>query len=155
MASNLKRSLSRDGLLESYTESFIDMEKRGAIRELTQSEMDQWEARGGPVNFCSHHGILKDNKNTKFRSVCNSSLSHNGTSLNQILPKGPTAISNLLHVFLRWQTKSYTLIQDIKKAYQNLTVTNLNRTIAMPILTKMKQRPVDLLSAKLDSLHTC
>ena len=121
MAKNLKNSLKRDGLLETYTENFLDMEARGAIRELSPEEMEKWEADGNPINYCSHHAVLKDSKSTACRSVCNSSLSHNNTSLNALLPKGPTALSNLLHVIMRFRAKPFTVIADLKKAYNSVS----------------------------------
>ena len=121
MAKNLKRSLKKDGLLETYTENFLDMEARGAIKELSPEEMNDWESEGNPINYCSHHAVLKDSKSTACRSVCNSSLRHNGSSLNAMLPKGPTAISNLLHVLIRFRAKPYTVIADLKKAYNSIT----------------------------------
>ena len=41
MAKNLKKSLKGDGLLSTYTDNFIDMETRGAIKELTPQEMEK------------------------------------------------------------------------------------------------------------------
>ena len=121
MAKNLKKSLKGDGLLYTYTDNFLDMEARGAIKELTTHEMEEWEAKGNPINYCSHHAVLKDSKSTACRSVCNSSLSHNNTSLNAMLPKGPTAISNLLHVLMRFRARPYTVIADLKKAYNSIS----------------------------------
>ena len=121
MANNLRKSLKGDGLLTTYTESFLDMEARGAIRELTPQEMEKWEAEGNPINYCSHHAVLKDSKSTACRSVCNSSLSHNSTSLNAMLPKGPKALSNLLHVLMRFRARPFTVIADLKKAYNSIS----------------------------------
>ena len=121
MARNLKSSLKRDGLLETYTDNFLDMESRGAIKELSDEEMQKWESEGNPINYCSHHAVLKDSKSTACRSVCNSSLQHNNTSLNAMLPKGPTAISNLLHVLIRFRARPYTVIADLKKAYNSIS----------------------------------
>ena len=120
MAQNLFKSLIKDNLLETYTENFIDMEKRGAIRELTEEEMAEWETNGNPINYCSHHAVLKDSKSTACRSVCNSSLKHNGTTLNLLLPKGPKALSNLLHVLMRFRMRPYVVICDLKKAYNSI-----------------------------------
>merc|ERR1711994_332845 len=120
MAQNLFKSLTKDNLLLTYTENFIDMEKRGAIRELTDEEMAKWESDGNPINYCSHHAVLKDSKSTACRSVCNSSLKHNGTTLNLLLPKGPKALSNLLHVLMRFRMRPYVVICDLKKAYNSI-----------------------------------
>ena len=121
MATNLRTSLLKDGLLESYTANFLDQETRNVIRELTDDECEQWEKGSNPINYCSHHAVLKDTSvSTKIRSVCNSSLSHNGTSLNALMAKGPSALSNLLHVIMRFRSKPYVLIADLKKAYNSI-----------------------------------
>ena len=120
MAHNLVKSLNRDNLLKPYTKDFMDMERRGAIRELSEQEMKEWESQGNPINYCSHHPVMKDSKSTPCRSVCNSSLSHNNTTLNALLPKGPTALSNLLHVLLRFREKPYVVICDLSKAYNTI-----------------------------------
>ena len=120
LAVNLRKSLTKDKLLEVYTESFLDMEKRQAIRELTEGEMKEWEAAGNPINYCSHHLVQNDSKTTPYRSVCNSSLTHNNTTLNAMLPKGPTAISNLLHVLMRFRAKPFVVICDLSKAYNTI-----------------------------------
>ena len=126
MAITLKKSLEKDNLLHEYTEnSFLEMEGRGAIRELSQEEMDEWESAGNPINYCSHHAVLKDSKTTKCRSVCNSSLSHNGTTLNASLPKGPSALTNLLHVLMRFRSKPYLVISDLTKAYNSIKTSPL------------------------------
>ena len=153
MANNLLRSLKKDGLLETYTENFIDMEARGAIKELTEEEMEQWESQGNPVNYCSHHAVLKDSKSTACRSVCNSSLSHNGTSLNDMLPKGPKAISNLLHVLFRFRAKPYTVIADLKKAYNSIATSEKD----CHLRRLMWMRPEDLENpnAKLRTFGMC
>ena len=82
LAINLRKSLHRDGLYSEYSENWNDMIHRNVIRELSDEEMSSWEQGGNPVNYCSHHAVLKDTKSTKCRIVTNSSLNHNGTSLN-------------------------------------------------------------------------
>ena len=117
MANNLRKSLVKDKILTEYTDNFLDMESRGVVRELSLQEMKDWEGSEKPVNYCSHHAVIKDFKSTKVRVVCNSSLSHNGTSLNCLLPKGPKALSNLLHVIMRFRSKPFALVADLTKAY--------------------------------------
>ena len=126
LATNLKRSLTRDHLLLEYQSNWDDMIKRGVIRELSKEEMESWESAGNPTNYCSHHAVLKDSKSTKVRIVTNSSLAHNGTSLNAILPKGPNSISNLLHVMLRFRSKPYVVIADLSKAYNSIKTSELD-----------------------------
>ena len=120
MATNLKKGLERDQILGEYCDGWREMISKGVIRELSDDEMKEWEAGENPINYCSHHAVIKEHKSTKIRVVCNSSLSHNGTSLNAELPKGPMALSNLLHVMLRFRSKPYAVIGDIAKAYWTL-----------------------------------
>ena len=126
MAYNLKRGLIRDKLMDQYTDSFLQMLDRGAIRELSKEEISKWESNGGPVNYCSHHAVLKDSKSTACRSVCNSSLAHAGTSLNNLLPKGPKAISNLLHVLMRFRSTPFTIVADLSKAYNTIKTSEMD-----------------------------
>ena len=126
LATNLRKSLHRDGLYSEYSENWNDMIHRNVIRELSDEEMSSWEQGGNPVNYCSHHAVLKDTKSTKCRIVTNSSLNHNGTSLNAILPKGPNSISNLLHVLLRFRARPYLVIADLSKAYNSIKTSELD-----------------------------
>ena len=126
LCNNLKNSLTRDGLISEYQSNWDEMTARGVIRELSDEEIVTWEQSGNPVNYCSHHAVLKDSKSTKCRIVTNSSLAHNGTSLNSILPKGPNAISNLLHVLLRFRSKPFLLIADLSKAYNTVKTSELD-----------------------------
>ena len=117
MAKRLKASLNKEEL-DAYTEAFLDMEARGVIREISPQEDKDWT---GPINYCSHHPVMKDtSSSTKIRPVCNSSLPHNGTTLNNLLPKPPKSITNLLNVLHRFRSKPFTLITDIKKAYNSI-----------------------------------
>ena len=117
LAKRLKTSLTKDEL-DAYTDAFLDMEQRGVIREITPEEDKDWT---GPINYCSHHPVHKiTSATTKIRPVCNSSLPHNGTTLNNLLPKPPKSITNLLNVLHRFRSKPFTLITDIKKAYNSI-----------------------------------
>ena len=55
--------------------------------ELEKEEMENWQ---GPVNYVSHHSVVKEtNTSNKLRIISNSSLNNNNTglSLNDCLPK--------------------------------------------------------------------
>ena len=121
MALSVMRSLKRDDELTSYNEVFKEQIERGVLREVTREEMDNYERLGNPVNYCSHHPVKKySSLSTRIRSVVNSSLNHNGTNLNNLLCKGPKALSNLLHVLLLFSYKPFISIMDLKKAYNNI-----------------------------------
>ena len=120
MAMNLMKSLKKENKLHQYTECFAEQIERGVMRELSEEEMAAWERAGNPVNYCSHHPVEKASSSTPCRPVVNSSTYHNGTTLNEILAKGPTAISNLYHVLLRARSKPFMVIGDLRKAYHEI-----------------------------------
>ena len=98
----VQQSLIKKNQLEDYNEVIRDYLRRGIIRRLTQEEMDSWE---GPVNYVPHHAVPKpDSLTTALRSVSNSSVKNNGTSLNEILPKGPNSLNPLLHTMTKLRT---------------------------------------------------
>ena len=88
------------------------------ICKLTQEEMDEWD---GPVNYVPHHAVEKlDSLTTALRSVCNSSVNNNRTSLNDLLPKGPNSLNPLLHLMTKFRTHKEMVIWDYKKAYHTI-----------------------------------
>ena len=121
MAFNVMRSLKRDNELDIYNEVFAEQIQRGVLREVTEEEMKNYERLGNPVNYCSHHPVKKySSLSTRTRSVINSSLNHNGTNLNEILCKGPKALSNMLHVLFKFSFHPFISIMDLKKAYNRI-----------------------------------
>ena len=117
MCYNLRRSLTKDNLLDQYTDAWSDMLQRKAIREISNDEISKWT---GPVNYVSHHAVLSQQKTTKCRPVCNSSLPNNKTTLNKMLAKGPSSLTNLLHVLLRFRSRPFVIIADLAKAYNTI-----------------------------------
>ena len=98
---SVQKGLIKKNQLEIYNGVIRDYIKRGVIRKLTQEEMDDWD---GPVNYVPHHAVPKpDSLTTALRSVSNSSVSNNGTSLNEILPKGPNSLNLLLHTMTKFR----------------------------------------------------
>ena len=120
-ARGLIKSLRRDGTLLEYTKAFYEQVERGAVREVPESEVEAWDNAGNPVNWVSHHPVLKPSStSTKIRPVVNSSTRHGLETLNNCLAKGPTSIANLLHVTQRMRQESFLLVADISKAYNRI-----------------------------------
>ena len=118
MALNLKKGLTRDNLLRSYTESFQEAVERGVYVEVSDEDIRIHDESGLPSNYVSHHAVLKPNSKTySCRPVVNSSTPHSGTTLNEEVLKGGKVISNLLHVMMRSHEHPFLLICDIKRAY--------------------------------------
>ena len=58
---NLWKQLKRDGLLEVYHKEMKKFIDRGTFVQLTEEEMKEYT---GPVNYITHHGVLKDSATT-------------------------------------------------------------------------------------------
>ena len=82
---SVEKRLVKQGLRAEYDKEVQGYLDRGTFRELTKAEMEKWRKEGLPVNYISHHGVLKETSlSTKLRIVSNSSLVNNksGFSLN-------------------------------------------------------------------------
>ena len=120
MAHGLEKRLKSKGELERYNEQMRDMIQRDAIRKISQEELEAWD---GPANYISHHGVTKpESTSTKLRIVSNSSLDNNnqGISYNDILPKGPNALTPLVEALTTFRSYENVVIWDLAKAYNTV-----------------------------------
>ena len=95
IAMQVEKRLVRLGKRAEYDDEIRSYLGRGAFIELERDKMKNWQ---GPINYISHHGVLKPSStSTKLRIVSNSSLNnHNmGLSLNDCLPKGPNSLETI------------------------------------------------------------
>ena len=98
IATKLEACLKVKQELFDYKKEIREFLDRGVLRELSKHELESWE---GPVNYISHHGVLKPGSTTtKLCVVSNSSLDNNnsGLSLNECLPKGPNTLVPLIQL---------------------------------------------------------
>ena len=122
IAEKLERKLEKQGYREEVNEAFDKMVEAGALRELTQMEMDRWK---GPVHYVSIQHVLNlASTTTKHRLVTNTSLKDpsSGLSVNDILAKGPNCLSDAYELLIRFRGYKKGLIADISKAYHQLSV---------------------------------
>ncbi len=114
---SLERRLRRTGRLEDFNKVFQDSVDRGVFREIT----DPYEHRG-PVNYISLVEAFKEGPlaTTPLRICLNSSLSFRGRSLNGILMKGPSALTELFGVAVRFREPAVAVVRDLKKFYQSV-----------------------------------
>jgi len=122
IADKLERKLEKQGFREEVNEAFDKMVEAGALRELTQMEMDRWK---GPVHYVSIQHVLNlASTTTKHRLVTNTSLRDpsSGLSVNDILAKGPNCLSDAYELLIRFRSYKRGLIADISKAYHQLSV---------------------------------
>ena len=106
-------------LARTYEEQIVDMVKRGVARKLTQQEEDEYE---GPRYYIAHLGVPNPkSKSTPYRIVFNSSQKFKGTSLNEMLFKGPDAyLNNQLGIMLRWREEAIAIAGDVRKMYNSV-----------------------------------
>ena len=77
--------------LKKYDEQIQDFINRRVLIELDEAYCKNWK---GPVNYCSHHEVLKESSaSTPVRIATNSSLKYRGKSLNSIMMKGPNSFT--------------------------------------------------------------
>ena len=118
MAEKLEVRLKREGRLTEFNDEFQGFLDRGAIREVTNSELENYD---GPVQYVSHHPVFKEGTgSTRLRIVSNSSLPNSGSSLNDCLPKGPNNINDAFKVLVNFRSYTAVLVLDISKAYQQM-----------------------------------
>ena len=117
VAQSLERNLKKDNLLEAYNKEIEKYLARGAFVELSKDEIDTYS---GPVQYITHHAVLKDSASTPLRVVTNSSFKNGKYSLNDLLPKGPNSLNDMLEVTVRFRSYESVFAYDLSKAYNTM-----------------------------------
>ena len=118
LGSTLRR-LERDHKWkEVYAAQIEDLVNREAARKLTEEEVKSWD---GPVWYVAHQiAPNPHSKTTPCRLVWNSSQPCRGTSLNNILMKGPDFLNPIGNVLLRFRSGLNAVVGDIAKMYNSV-----------------------------------
>ena len=117
VADRLWRTLKKDGLLDTYNAEIKKFLEKGTFVKLTREEMNSW---AGPAQYITHHAVLKESASTPVRVVTNSSFKNGKYSLNDILPKGPNSLNDMLEVTVRFRAYEKALAFDLAKAYNTM-----------------------------------
>ncbi|XP_029678862.1 uncharacterized protein LOC115244965 [Formica exsecta] len=74
--------------------------------------------------YLPHHGVIRESSSTtRLRVVFNaSSVTSNGTSLNDHLNAGPKLQTDLMSVILQWRRYKYVYSSDIAKMYRQIHI---------------------------------
>lgn len=113
MAKGLEKRLIKRNQLEAYNVVFNEYVEQGALIPVEKKEIEEWKSAGGVVHYISHHGVDNDHSaTTPLRLVANSTVKNfsTGPSANDLWPKGPNSINNLLKVLFRWRTYEVALV---------------------------------------------
>ena len=122
---NLQNRFQKDPkFCENYNQVIKETENRGFIEKVDLNE--------NPIGVChylSHHGVVKDSKTTPLRIVydCSARMSKSSVSLNDCLFTGPSLISDLTKVLLRFRLNKYACLSDIEKAFLMLQLDERDR----------------------------
>ena len=108
-------------MLKFYNAKFKKFVDRGAIRKLSQEELDHYQ---GPISYVTHHPVFKqESTTTLLRIVTNSSFINENARLspNGCMQEGPNALLSLLEVLIgfrmnegmsdEWYGNGETLLQ--------------------------------------------
>ena len=87
---------------------------RGVVKELSQFDLETYD---GPINYITHHEVLKDSASTPLRIVSKSSFPNGRTTLNECLVKGPNTLNCLFSNLIRFRSYETGLVIDYSKAY--------------------------------------
>ena len=94
-------------MLDKYNAQLQDYVDQGVIAEIPKDKLAAWT---GPVNYISHHGVIKlSSATTKLRVVSNMSLKNKGLSYNNILPKGPYLLNPLLQAITAFSSYKHVV----------------------------------------------
>ncbi|XP_011859777.1 PREDICTED: uncharacterized protein LOC105557203 [Vollenhovia emeryi] len=119
LASLVRRLQRNPGIAADYRNFMAEYERLGHMRRAPVSS--------GPQDthvFIPHHPVLReDSATTRLRVVFNaSSVTSNGTSLNDHLHSGPKLQAELPAVLLRWREFHYVCSADISKMFRQILV---------------------------------
>ena len=107
MAEIYEKKLIKDGQLDNYNQELQSYIDRSVLVPVSDKDIQAWKEQGGYINYIGHHGVEKDaSTTTPLRLVANSALKNcnTGPSVNDLWPKGPNSLSNLVEVLLRWRS---------------------------------------------------
>ena len=86
---------------------------KNVVSEISPLEL---KARNVPVNWNTHHDVLKDSTTTPIRLESNSSFPNGSTALTDLLVKGPNTLDSLFTNLVRFRDYKVALVGIISKA---------------------------------------
>ncbi|XP_011867810.1 PREDICTED: uncharacterized protein LOC105561982, partial [Vollenhovia emeryi] len=115
----MRQFQTKPALETEYRDFLTEYESLGHMRPAINSE-----APREPHVYIPHHGVYRENSTTtRLRVVFNaSSVTSNGTSLNDFLHVGPKLQTDITSVILQWRRYKYVYSADIAKMYRQILV---------------------------------
>ena len=82
----------------------------------------------GPINYISHHEVLKpDSESTPCHIVFNSSSKFQGHTLNEYWAKGRDLLTNILGTLIRFRENRIAISSDIRKMYHAVNIDSIDQ----------------------------
>jgi hypothetical protein len=106
------------GSLEEYQKGISTDLKKGYIRKLSDEE--QVEMKSGTHFFLPHFGVRHPDKPEKLRRVLDAAAKSHGTSLNDLLRRGPNNLESLIGVLTRWRVGELAVSADIAEMFSQI-----------------------------------
>ena len=109
----LQRKFAKDSdYFEKYNQVLQDQVERGFIEKVKENRIQN-------CHYLAHHGVKKDSVTTPVRIVfdCSAKSSNRQLSLNDCLHTGPSFVTDLTQLLLRFRLHKYACVSDIEKAF--------------------------------------
>ena len=116
----MRRRIDAKEMVADYGRIFEDYEKAKIIERVLESEV---EKEVGQVHYLPHRPVVREDKETtKIRAVFDASCGNNGPSLSDCLHSGPSMLSKIYDVLLRFRFNKVAILADMKQAFLNVEV---------------------------------
>ena len=126
LASVLKRLRGNPKLFAEYSRIIEEQSLQGIISDVDPHAPVQV----GRLHYLPHHPVVREDKQTtKVRIVYDASAKFTGPSLNDCLHTGPSLISDIPDVLMRFRYHQIALAADIEKAFLMVQVAKADRDV--------------------------
>jgi len=102
-----------------YTEKIEDYMKKGYAHKLSDKELT---FQHGKVWYLPHFPVSNVNKPGKIRLVFDAAAKTKGTSLNDVLLKGPDLLQPLMSVLFKFRQKEVAICGDIREMFHQINI---------------------------------
>ena len=117
-------------LLAEYDKIISEQTSKGIVSDVDPDE----PVEVGHTHYLPHHAVLwEDKKTTKCRIVFDASSKTVGPTLNNCMYSGPSLISDIRDVLIRFRYHRTAIVADIAKAFLMVNVTEHDRNV-LPFL---------------------
>ena len=124
LASLIRKLKDNTQLKDEYVKNFEAQIKAGIIERVVEEKSPPF----GECYYMPHHPVVKlDRDTSKVRIVYDASSKTRGLSLNQALHQGPSLLTEIFKVLIRFRWHKVALIADIEKAFLNISVSEKDR----------------------------